>query len=103
MKNISENKIKLFKSSYQMAISELELEILQKEIELEDFFDNSKKSTTSCDIYTAVWCGSSYRDKNLFKRYNELKRSIREAYDKLEEYKTTYNNFILELNESNRN
>lgn len=45
----------------------------------------------------------SHRDKNLFKRYNELKRSIREAYDKLEEYKTTYNNFILELNESNRN
>lgn len=102
MKNISENKIKLFKSSYQMAISELELEILQKEIELEDFFDDSKKSTTSYDITTAIW-STTYRDKNLFKRYNELKRSIREAYNKLEEYKTTYNNFILELNESNCN
>lgn len=102
MKNISENKIKLFKSSYQMAISELELEILQKEIELEDFFDDSKKSTTSYDFTVAVW-STAYRDKNLFRRYNELKRSIREAYDKLEEYKTTYNNFILELNESNRN
>ena len=37
MKNISENTIKLFKSNYKLAISELENKILEKEMELENF------------------------------------------------------------------
>ena len=40
---------------------------------------------------------------NVLNEFKNYRSSIREAYDKLEEYKTTYNNFILELNESNRN
>lgn len=43
-------------------------------------------------------------DKNLFKRYHELKQDITKYYNLLQEYKTTYNNFILGLeNESNSN
>lgn len=42
--------------------------------------------------------------KNLFKRYHELKQDITKYYDLLQEYKTTYDNFILGLeNESNSN
>ena len=95
MKNISENTIKLFKSNYKLAISELENKILEKEMELENFFNNdniskSKNSYTVSLFYT-------YYDKNLFKRYHELKQDITK-------YKTTYDNFILGLeNESNSN
>lgn len=43
-------------------------------------------------------------DKNLFKRYHELKQDITKYYNLLQEYKTTYDNFILGLeNESNSN
>ena len=67
MKNISENTIKLFKSNYKLAISELE-------------------------------------NRNLFKRYYDLKQDLIRYYDLLQEYKTTYDNFILGLeNESNSN
>jgi hypothetical protein len=102
MKNISENTIKLFKSNYKLAISELENKILEKEMELENFFNNdniskSKNSYTVSLFYT-------YYDKNLFKRYHELKQDITKYYNLLQEYKTTYDNFILELeNESNSN
>lgn len=96
MKNISENTIKLFKSNYKLAISELENKILEKEMELENFFnnDNISKSKNSYTVY----------DKNLFKRYHELKQDIMKYYNLLQEYKTTYDNFILGLeNESNSN
>lgn len=58
MKNISENTIKLFKSNYKLAISELENKILEKEIELENFFNNdniskSKNSYTVSLFYTS--------------------------------------------------
>lgn len=102
MKNISENTIKLFKSNYKLAISELENKILEKEIELENFFNNdniskSKKSYTVSLFYTSY-------DKNLFKKYHELKQDITKYYNLLQEYKTTYDNFILGLeNESNSN
>lgn len=57
MKNISENTIKLFKSNYKLAISELENKILEKEMELENFFNNdniskSKNSYTVSLFYT---------------------------------------------------
>lgn len=46
----------------------------------------------------------TYYDKNLFKRYHELKQDIMKYYNLLQEYKTTYDNFILGLeNESNSN
>ena len=102
MKNISENTIKLFKSNYKLAISELENKILEKEMELENFFNNdniskSKNSYTVSLFYT-------YYDKNLFKRYHELKQDITKYYNLLQEYKTTHDNFILGLeNESNSN
>lgn len=102
MKNISENTIKLFKSNYKLAISELENKILEKEMELENFFNNdniskSKNSYTVSLFYT-------YYDKNLFKRYHELKQDITKYYNLLQEYKTTYDNFILgSENESNSN
>lgn len=102
MKNISENTIKLFKSNYKLAISELENKILEKEMELDNFFNNdniskSKNSYTVSLFYT-------YYDKNLFKRYHELKQDITKYYNLLQEYKTTYDNFILGLeNESNSN
>ena len=96
MKNISENTIKLFKSNYKLAISELENKILEKEMELENFFNNDNISKSK-NIYT-------YYDKNLFKRYHELKQDITKYYNLLQEYKTTYDNFILGLeNESNSN
>lgn len=95
MKNISENTIKLFKSNYKLAISELENKILEKEMELENFFNNDNISISF--FYT-------YYDKNLFKRYHELKQDITKYYNLLQEYKTTYDNFILGLeNESNSN
>lgn len=52
MKNISENTIKLFKSNYKLAISELENKILEKEMELENFFnnDNISKSKNSYTV-----------------------------------------------------
>lgn len=94
MKNISENTIKLFKSNYKLAISELENKILEKEMELENFFNNDNISKSK----------NSYYDKNLFKRYHELKQDITKYYNLLQEYKTTYDNFILGLeNESNSN
>lgn len=102
MKNISENTIKLFKSNYKLAISELENKILEKEMELDNFFNNdniskSKNSYTVSLFYT-------YYDKNLFKRYHELKQDITKYYNLLQEYKTTCDNFILGLeNESNSN
>ena len=102
MKNISENTIKLFKSNYKLAIPELENKILEKEMELDNFFNNdniskSKNSYTVSLFYT-------YYDKNLFKRYHELKQDITKYYNLLQEYKTTYDNFILGLgNESNSN
>lgn len=99
MKNISENTIKLFKSNYKLAISELENKILEKEIELENFFNNDNISNS----YTVSLFYTSY-DKNLFKIYHELKQDITKYYNLLQEYKTTYDNFILGLeNESNSN
>lgn len=93
-KNISENTIKLFKSNYKLAISELENKILEKEMELDNFFNNDNISKSK----------NSYYDKNLFKRYHELKQDITKYYNLLQEYKTTYDNFILGLeNESNSN
>ena len=71
-------------------------------MELDNFFNNdniskSKNSYTVSLFYT-------YYDKNLFKRYHELKQDITKYYDLLQEYKTTYDNFILGLeNESNSN
>lgn len=57
----------------------------------------SKNSYTVSLFYT-------YYDKNLFKRYHELKQDIIKYYNLLQEYKTTYDNFILGLeNESNSN
>ena len=67
-----------------------------------NFFNNdniskSKNSYTVSFFYT-------YYDKNLFKRYHELKQDITKYYNLLQEYKTTYDNFILGLeNESNSN
>ena len=102
MKNISENTIKLFKSNYKLAISELENKILEKEIELENFFNNDDISKSK-NSYTVSLFYTSY-DKNLFKIYHELKQDITKYYNLLQEYKTTYDNFILGLeNESNRN
>lgn len=102
MKNISENTIKLFKSNYKLAISELENKILEKEIELENFFNNDNISKSN-NSYTVSLFYTSY-DKNLFKIYHELKQDITKYYNLLQEYKTTYDNFILGLeNESNSN
>lgn len=81
---------------------DLENKILEKEMELDNFFNNdniskSKNSYTVSLFYT-------YYDKNLFKRYHELKQDITKYYNLLQEYKTTYDNFILGLeNESNSN
>lgn len=109
MKNISENTIKLFKSNYKLAISELENEILEKEMELENFFNNDNISKSKNSYTVSLFC--SYYDKNLFKRYqnlfkryHDLKQDLIRHYDLLQEYKTTYDNFILGLeNESNSN
>lgn len=102
MKNISENTIKLFKSNYKLAISELENKILEKEIELENFFNNDNISKSK-NSYTVSLFYTSY-DKNLFKIYYELKQDITKYYNLLQEYKTTYDNFILGLeNENNSN
>jgi hypothetical protein len=102
MKNISENTIKLFKSNYKLAISELENKILEKEMELENFFNNDNISKSK-NSYTVSFF-YSYYDKNLFKRYHDLKQDLIRHYDLLQEYKTTYDNFILGLeNESNSN
>lgn len=102
MKNISENTIKLFKSNYKLAISELENKILEKEMELENFFNNDNISKSK-NSYTVSFFGSYY-DRNLFKRYYDLKQDLIRYYDLLQEYKTTYDNFILGLeNESNSN
>lgn len=102
MKNISENTIKLFKSNYKLAISELENKILEKEIELENFFNNDNISKGK-NSYTVSLFYTSY-DKNLFKIYHKLKQDITKYYNLLQEYKTTYDNFILGLeNESNSN
>lgn len=102
MKNISENTIKLFKSNYKLAISELENKILEKEIELENFFNNDNKSKSN-NSYTVSLFYTNYNN-NLFKRYHELKQDITKYYNLLQEYKTTYDNFILGLeNESNSN
>ena len=102
MKNISENTIKLFKSYYKLAISELENKILEKEIELENFFNNDNISKSN-NSYTVSLFYTRY-DNNLFKRYHELKQDITKYYNLLQEYKTTYDNFILGLeNESNSN
>lgn len=102
MKNISENTIKLFKSNYKLAISELENKILEKEIELENFFNNDNISKSK-NSYTVSLFYTPY-DRNLFKIYHELKQDITKYYNLLQEYKTTYDNFILGLeNESNSN
>ena len=102
MKNISENTIKLFKSNYKLAISELENKILEKEMELENFFNNDNISKSKNSYTVSLLC--SYYDKNLFKRYYDLKQDLIRYYDLLQEYKTTYDNFILGLeNESNSN
>lgn len=62
--------------------------------------DNISKSKNS---YTVSLFGSYY-DRNLFKRYYDLKQDLIRYYDLLQEYKTTYDNFILGLeNESNSN
>lgn len=98
MKNISENTIKLFKSNYKLAISELENKILEKEMELENFFNDDNISKSKISFFY------SYYGKNLFKKYHELKQDITKYYNLLQEYKTTYDNFILGLeNESNSN
>ena len=56
------------------------------------------------DIILTVSLFYTYYDKNLFKRYHELKQDITKYYNLLQEYKTTYDNFILGLeNESNSN
>lgn len=65
MKNISENTIKLFKSNYKLAISELENKILEKEIELENFFNNDNISKSK-NSYTVSLFYTSY-DKNLLR------------------------------------
>ena len=102
MKNISENTIKLFKSNYKLAISELENKILEKEIELENFFNNDNKSKSNNSYVVSLFY--THYNNNLFKRYHELKQDITKYYNLLQEYKTTYNNFILGLeNESNSN
>lgn len=45
-----------------------------------------------------------YYKQNHIKRYHELKQDITKYYNLLQEYKTTYDNFILGLeNESNSN
>lgn len=100
MKNISKEALKLFKSSYKLTISELENEILQKEIELENFFnDDNMLKRKSSDYITCLW--GTYT-KNSFKRYYELRQDIKKCYKKLTEYKTTYDLFNLEItNESN--
>ena len=55
------------------------------------------------DSYTVSLFYTHY-DNNLFKRYHELKQDITKYYNLLQEYKTTYDNFILGLeNESNSN
>lgn len=102
MKNISENTIKLFKSNYKLAISELENKILEKEIELENFFNNDNISKSNNSYTVSLFYTHCYN--NLFKRYHELKQDITKYYNLLQEYKTTYDNFILGLeNESNSN
>lgn len=102
MKNISENTIKLFKSNYKLAISELENKILEKEMELDNFFNNDNISKSKNSYTVSLFY--SYYDKNLFKRYHDLKQDLIKHYDLLQEYKTTYDNFILGLeNESNSN
>lgn len=45
MKNISENTIKLFKSNYKLAISELENKILEKEMEYDCVFQEETEWT----------------------------------------------------------
>lgn len=54
MKNISENTIKLFKSNYKLAISELENKILEKEIELENFFNNYNISKSNVIYFVLI-------------------------------------------------
>lgn len=102
MKNISENTIKLFKSNYKLAISELENKILEKKIELENFFNNDNISKSNNSYAVSLFY--THYNNNLFKRYHELKQDITKYYNLLQEYKTTYDNFILGLeNESNSN
>lgn len=62
-----------------------------------DEFKNYKRKFIQISHRTAIF-------KNLFKRYHELKQDITKYYNLLQEYKTTYDNFILGLeNESNSN
>ena len=64
-----------------------------------DIYDNISKSNNS---YTVSLFYTHY-DNNLFKRYHELKQDITKYYNLLQEYKTTYDNFILGLeNEPNK-
>lgn len=71
-------------------------------MELENFFNNDNISKSK-NSYTVSLFGSYY-DRNLFKRYYDLKQDLIRYYDLLQEYKTTYDNFILGLeNESNSN
>ena len=73
-----------------------------EEMELENFFNNDNISKSK-NSYTVSLFGSYY-DRNLFKRYYDLKQDITKYYNLLQEYKTTYDNFILGLeNESNSN
>lgn len=76
--------------------------ILEKEMELENFFNNDNISKSKNSYTVSLFY--SYYDKNLFKRYHDLKQDLIRHYDLLQEYKTTYDNFILGLeNESNSN
>ena len=71
-------------------------------MELENFFNNDNISKSKNSYTVSLFY--SYYDKNLFKRYHDLKQDLIRHYDLLQEYKTTYDNFILGLeNESNSN
>lgn len=77
-------------------------DIVLLDMELENFFNNDNISKSK-NSYTVRLFGSYY-DRNLFKRYYDLKQDLIRYYDLLQEYKTTYDNFILGLeNESNSN
>lgn len=62
-------------------------------MELENFFNNDNISKSKNSYTVSLFY--SYYDKNLFKRYHDLKQDLIRHYDLLQEYKTTYDNFIL--------
>lgn len=94
---INKNK-KLFISSYKKFISDLEDKILNKEIELEEFFNkNFDTNTNSISGYSA-WFASAYKS-NLFDEYLNIIECIEKLNKTLAKAKSVYTELFTETTE----